>query len=235
MKRRPKSLALRAVVELLRTEHDPPGAPPTRDIFELILWENIAYLASPERRRLAFAKLKNTVGTRPEQILAARKGALEKVTALGILKKGTAAKVRECARIAVSEYDANMGPVRRQPIPTAVKGLQAFPSIGRPGAERILLFANRPVGLAPESNGIRVLERVGLIPHDKRYDRMYEASRGLTLGARTSTKLFQEAHLLLQAHGRTLCRRTSPRCSACPLMEKCAYALSHGKSKRGPG
>jgi endonuclease-3 len=233
MKQRPKRLSLSSVVALLRTHYGRPEPPPTIDLFELVIWENIAYLASPARRRLAFDKLRETVGTRPERILAARQGDLEKVTALGILRKGTAAKLRECARVAITEFDGDMRPVLRLPIPTAVKRLRTFPSIGKPGAERVLLFANRPVGLAPESNGIRVLDRVGLIPHDQRYNRMYEGSRGITVGARTSAKRFQEAHLLLQTHGRSLCRRKAPRCSACPLKERCVFARSHGMSRRG--
>jgi endonuclease-3 len=234
MNRRPKHLSLSKVVDLLRGQYGRPEAPPTSEPFELILWENIAYLASPARRRLAFEKLKETVGTRPEQILSARQSDLEKATAFGILRKGTAGKLRECARLAKEAFGGDLRPLLRQSLPAAVERLQAFPSIGKPGAERVLLFAGRAVGLAPESNGIRVLERVGLIPHDRRYDRMYEAARGLSLGGRTGAKRLQQAHLLLQTHGRSLCRREAPRCSACPLVERCAYADSHGSSHGRP-
>jgi endonuclease III len=232
MKKRPRPLSLREVVALLRTFSPPPERPPTSDPFDLVLWENIAYLASPARRLLAFEKLRESVGTRPEQILAARQKELESVTAFGVLRKGTAAKIRECARVALREFDGDLRPVLRQPVTTAVRRLQDFPSIGKPGAERVLLFAGRPAGLAPESNALRVLERVGLVPPARGYARMYQAARELSLGARAVPKRYQEAHLLLQVHGRTLCRRAAPKCSPCPLVDVCAYALRHGAGQR---
>jgi len=220
------------VIELLRAHYGPPATLPTEEPFELILWENIAYLASPSRRLSAFEKLRTTIGTRPDQILSARNDQLENVTAFGILRKGTAAKLRECARIAEEEFAGDVGTVLREPITTAVKRLQSFPSIGKPGAERVLLFASALPALAPESNGIRVLGRLGLIPHGKSYNKMYEAARGLSPGPRTTPRSFQQAHLLLQVHGRTLCRRKAPQCSACPLMKRCFYAGSHGVLRR---
>jgi endonuclease III len=36
----------------------------------------------------------------------------------------------------------------------------------------------------------------------------------------------QEAHLLLQQHGQTLCKRSAPRCGACFLSARCAWARS---------
>jgi len=52
---------------------------------ELIIWENIAYLASDKRRAEAFASLKQTIGTHPEQILAAQRSALAAIGKAGIL------------------------------------------------------------------------------------------------------------------------------------------------------
>jgi hypothetical protein len=43
---------------------------------ELIIWENIVYLANDTRRAEAFAILKRTIGTHPDQILAAQHSAL---------------------------------------------------------------------------------------------------------------------------------------------------------------
>jgi endonuclease III len=35
-------------------------------------------------------------------------------------------------------------------------------------------------------------------------------------------------HALLREHGRTLCKRTNPRCIACPLDSVCAHAPAKG-------
>jgi endonuclease III len=224
---------LRRMVELLRQHYGAPPKPPTRDPFELILWENVAYLASPARRQEAFDLLRATVGTQPARILAAKPAALERVTAAGILKGTFAAKLRECARIAVERFGSDVDAVVRRPLAEARRDLRAFPGIGEPGAEKILLFAGRQAVLAPESNALRVLVRLGLVAEDKSYARMYAASRAAAEALPQTPAAMQEAHVLLQEHGRTLCRRSAPLCVACPLAKGCAYCRSSGSVGKG--
>jgi endonuclease III len=219
-----ESLTLGKVVKLLREHYGAPTKPPTHDPFELILWENVAYLASPARRRKAFEQLKNLVGTAPEEILAADQSALERVTAGGILKDTFAAKLRECARIALEKFGGDLGALIRGPVDKAKGALRSFPGIGEPGAEKILLFTGQQALLAPESNGLRVLVRLGLIREEKSYARTYAASRDVARDLPMEPILMQEAHLLLQHHGQTLCKRAKPLCARCPLAPVCAYA-----------
>ncbi len=58
------------VADLARQHGHPPAAFPTR-AFELVLWENVAYLANDAKRREAFDTLKRSVGTKPREILDA--------------------------------------------------------------------------------------------------------------------------------------------------------------------
>jgi len=44
-----RSLRLREAIDALRRHYGPPSPPPTADLFELILWESVAYLAQPVR------------------------------------------------------------------------------------------------------------------------------------------------------------------------------------------
>jgi len=168
-------LTLGEAVKLLKQHYGPPKPLPTADPFELILWENVAYLASPNRRREAFEHLKRTVGTDPEAILATEQSTLESVTARGILKSTFAAKLHECARIVIEDFEGDLAAVMRGPIHKAKRALRAFPGIGEPGAEKILLFTARHALLAPESNGLRVLVRLGLVPEEKSYSKTYAA------------------------------------------------------------
>ena len=216
-------LTLAEAVKLLRKHYGPPAPPPSGDPFELILWENVAYLASPSRRREAFELLKSTVGTSPMAILAAGPGALERVTARGILKENFADKLRECAHLAVEDFGGDLRKVIRGPLSAAKKALRCFPGIGEPGAEKILLFTGRQALLAPESNGLRVLVRLGLLREETSYSKTYAASRRTAESLRAEPGVMQEAHLLLFGHGRTLCKRTAPRCEPCPLARGCAY------------
>jgi endonuclease III len=219
--------ALREAVKVLKKHYGAPAPLPSTDPFELVLWENVCYLAPPARRREAFEQLKRTVGTSPTAILTAKQQALEGVTSRGILKSTFAAKLRECARIAVKDFAGDLGEAIRQPLSTAKRALRSFPGIGEPGAEKILLFTGRHGLLAPDSNGLRVLVRLGLVREEKSYSRTYAASRQAAEGLPADPSVLQEAHLLLQQHGQTLCKRSLPRCAACPLAPRCAYA--HGE------
>ena len=60
----------KALTRLAEHYGEPPG-PPASDAFELIVYENVAYLAPDDRRRAAFEQLRKTVGLRPESLARA--------------------------------------------------------------------------------------------------------------------------------------------------------------------
>jgi len=218
---------LTAAVAALGRLHGAPADPPTGDPFELVLFENVAYLAPPEKRREAFEELRRDVGTTPGALLAARPGELERVAARGILKGTSAEKLRECARIAVEAFGGDVAAALDRDPAGARRALRRFPGIGEPGADKVLLFSGRAAVLAPESNALRVLARLGLIREEKSYAKTYAAANAAASEAlpRRASAL-RRAHLLLQRHGQTVCRRTAPLCRACPLRRGCAHARS---------
>jgi endonuclease III len=215
---------LAATVDRLAAFHGTPPSPPTRDAFELILYENVAYLAPDERRLRAFHQLEATVGTRPEAILAASPQSLEAVTSHGILKGTSAAKIRRCAEILHTSFRGDLRPVLAEPVDRAKRALQRFPGIGEPGAEKILLFcAGRPF-LAPDSNGLRVLVRLGLVQEQSSYARTYAAARSVAQQSGMDVEALQRAHAVLRMHGQRLCKSNRPHCSDCPLQAECPSA-----------
>jgi len=218
------AISLRRVVRVLETRYGPPEPPPTADPFELVLYENVAYLASPALRREAFELLKRTVGTGPAEILGARRKDLEAVGSRGILGARFAEKLLECARIALEQFGGDLDRATRTPLPEAKRALMRFPGIGEPGAEKILLFSGRQALLAPESNGLRVLTRLGLVREERSYAKTYAGSRTADRGLPETPGARQTAHLLLARHGRTVCKRAEPLCESCALRAICAYA-----------
>ena len=149
------------MVDKLQQHYGAPAPPASTDPLELVIWENIAYLASDKRRAEAFAILKRTIGTRPEQILAAQHSALAAIGKAGILPDVSAEKLLTIAKIAYEEFDSDLRSALNRPLPQAKKALKRFPSIGDPGAGKILLFTRSYPVMALESNGLRVLCRVG--------------------------------------------------------------------------
>jgi endonuclease-3 len=219
-----RRLPLPGGLAALRKLYGKPDRPAWTDPFQLILYENVAYLASDARRDQAFELLKKHTGLRPEEILAAPPATLREIAGRGILPAGTAEKLREIARIAVEEFGGDLAPALRLPQREAIRELRKFPSIGEPGAEKILLFTGaRPI-LALESNGLRVLLRLGFGNEERSYAKSYRsAQEAASAEIPESGDARIEAHLLLRRHGQELCKRNHPRCDACPLRPECAY------------
>ena len=124
----------------------------------------------------------------------------------------------------MEDFGGDLEAVIREPLDKAKRALRSFPSIGEAGAEKILLFTGQQAFLAPDSNGLRVLVRLGFVREEKSYARTYAASREAARELAAKPGPMQEAHLLLQLHGQTLCKRSAPRCGECPLRPNCGHA-----------
>ena len=217
-------MPLSQVVEQLQAHYGQPKLPKLNGPWEMVLWENVAYLADDDRRREAFQLLKKRIGTEPGQILSASSAALLEVTRHGIVAEQFAKKLRKCAQIALEEFDGDLRPVLKLPIAKAKKALQKFPGIGEPGAERILLFCHTQPILALESNGLRVLLRLGFGEEKKSYATTYRlVQKAVEEGLATDYSWLIQAHLLLRHHGQELCKRTKPECKKCPLAADCQF------------
>src|SRR5712691_11398313 len=163
----PGTSALSPVVDALRKQYGRPKPPTVTDPLEQVLWENVAYLANDQRRAQAWKRFKREVGTKPPQILAAPREKLMGIARAGITPSNSAEKLRETAAIALDLFGGNLKPVLKLPLQEAKKALRKFPSIGEPGAEKILLFAGSHPVLALDSNGLRVLLRLGFGKEDR--------------------------------------------------------------------
>jgi endonuclease-3 len=208
-------------------------APPATGPLELILWENVAYLTTDARRAAAFKALRAKVGTTAARILKVDPRRLHEALALGgILPAQRVGKLLKTAELVEQRFGGDLDAVLRLPPAQAMKALRTFPGIGEPGAEKILLFTGVLPVLAVESNGLRVLLRLGYGAEKKSYSATYRsaqaaAARELAEDCRT----LQRSHLLLRRHGQELCRRSAPRCPECPLSDGCAFARSTGRER----
>ena len=218
-------LELPALLDRLAAVYGEPPRAPDRGLYELVLLENVAYLTDDAQRSAAFRALARGIGTRPEAIAAAPDAALEAVTGHGILAPHQAEKLRTIARLSIDDFGGDLdAAVRPLGLRQAKRALMKFPSIGEPGAEKILLFARFHAVLGLESNGVRVLARVGLVAEAKSYSATYRAVQ--QLGAPFvdfGMEWLIRAHQLLRQHGQELCKRNRPLCERCPLSDACAF------------
>src|SRR5262249_33596097 len=149
------------------------------------------------------------------ELLAISKGA-------GIHPEQRARRLQEAARILLQEHGGDERALLALPLPQAMKALQQFPAIGRPGAEKILLFTGTAAPLALGSNGLRALLRLGDGAERKGDDASYRSAQAAAAAELPEdAALRQRAHLLLRELGRRTCKRSAPECPGCPARALC--------------
>jgi len=226
----PKSVrSLGRVINELRKLYGSPKPPAVTDPLGMILLENIAYLVSDERRVQAFNNLSERVGLTPPEILMAPENKLIEIARLGGMHPvARVEKLRLIAQIALQEFNGDFDRVLKQPLATVKKSLKKFPGIGDPGAEKILLFSRTQPVLALDSNGLRVLLRLGYGEESRSYSATYRSAQDAAgKGIKKDFDWLIAAHQLLRRHGQELCKNVNPVCAQCPLKSLCSYYRDH--------
>ncbi|HEV7395482.1 MAG TPA: hypothetical protein VGN86_03135 [Pyrinomonadaceae bacterium] len=220
--------SFKRIIENLEDQYGTPRAP-LSDPLQIILWENLGYLIPDEKRSAAFQRLRKEVGLQPGAILSAPGDKLLEIAKLGGAQPQTRAqRLREIALIVMNDFEGSLDPVMELPLPKAIKALKKFPAIGEPGAEKILLFSKAYPVLALDSNGLRVLLRLGFGEEKKDYTASYRSVReAINKQAGNDFDFLIRAHQLLRLHGKTLCKTSKPFCFECPVAKYCAYFAEH--------
>src|SRR6266478_1282675 len=217
--------AFTKIIDELRRFYGSPAPPKVHDPLSLILLENVAYLVSDERRERAFDALREKVGLTPPEILTAHEETLLEVARLGGMHPAARVeKLRRIAQTALQEFEGDFDKVLTLPLAQAKKSLKKFPGIGEPGAEKILLFSKTHPILALDSNGLRVLLRLGYGEERKSYSSTYRSAQEAVEGElKKDFDWLIAAHQLLRRHGQELCKTARPLCSRCPVKSDCRY------------
>lgn len=213
---REAATALREVYGNLKVEITYP--------FEMVIFENAAYLVDDARRIATFRALKTEIGISPEAILRHSEAEIAEVIAGGGMKpEHRAGKVRESAAVAKRIGLPRLRDAVRTDPDVAKKLLCEFPSVGEPYADRILLFAGGHPRIAADSNALRVLTRLGFVEEAKSYSTTYRRAATLAASEVKDLETARTLHLLLRRHGQEVCKTSQPRCGLCPLREECDW------------
>ena len=212
------------ILAALRHCYGKPPNPVTRDPFEMILWEQVG---TDAQRMVAFDALRTEVGFSPDAIAAASDATLHRIARLGghMAADSRGNRMRQSAQLVLRRWNSDLRNALRLPLPQGRKALQEFAGIGEPGADKILVFAGKARLLPLDSNGLRVLGRIGLIVEEKDYRRTYRNAQAvLAPSLPRSYDALIAAHHLLRQHGQVLCKTNAPACHTCPLRPSCTYA-----------
>jgi len=227
--RRP-TLPLRVYIDRLRVLYGRPKRPIPSGPFEWIIWEHVASVPDDEQRALVFRTLRQKIGTTPQAILRTPKPKMLELLAPGGPNGATRlARLREAAELMIEIGLARVRTLVRENPGEAKKLLKRFKGIGEPGAERILLFCRTQATLAPEANGLRVLNRIGYGKPNANGPAAYrQITEALSPDLPRDYNWLIQAHQLLRRHGQDVCR-TTPRCEVCPLAPDCAWFRRGGR------
>jgi endonuclease-3 len=199
--------------------------------FGIVLWKNIGYLIDDDRRAALLAEFATRVGANPAAIAAAPRGTLMDIAMrAGMRPQDRVEKWREIASLALEHANGDLdATLRKLPAAKAAALLKAFPGIAQPGADEIMLFTGLEVRPAIDSNGLRTMLRLGLCKEGASYSASYKAAiEALQSQPKANRAWFERAFRVLRQHGQTLCKRTAPKCTACPLETDCPRLLLKG-------
>jgi endonuclease-3 len=227
--RRSAARGLKATIAKLATLYPVPK--PLSDPLAMIVWDNIGYLIDDTRRAELFEEFYARVGLDADKIMRAPGNVLLDIAKRGGMNPGTrVARLKNIAAIARECGDGGLlAALKSLPLPKARTLLKKFPSIADPGADKILLFSGISVQPALESNGLRVLVRLGFAPQQSSYTAGYKAAvTALKEQGVMERDWLVQAYVLLRAHGQALCKRSAPNCMACPLDKSCAHQPATG-------
>ena len=227
--RAPRS-KLAVIVARLKKHYGAQPPPPATDAFGLYLWDRVGYLVDDDRRLVAFERLKREVGLTPAAILAASPATLLAIaTSGGIEGHKRAAHMRNAAETVMGELDGNLDAVLTRPLPDARRALRKLPMVADAGAERIILFAGAHPVLTLESNGMRVLQRMGYGQPHRDYTRSYKTVIAAAAPeAKQDVMWLTDAHRLLRHHGKEVCKTSAPLCGVCIVRGDCAFGSRPG-------
>jgi endonuclease III len=202
-----------------------PGWP--TDPYLFLVWWHCGYPQSDAACAKGWESLRGQMGVDPERILAANPKELARALSPGgMVPELRALRLKEIAERVLKEHAGDLrAGLKGLPVAQMRRALKKFPNIADPGADRILLFGGMSPVAAVPSNNPHVLVRIQSGPEGKNYGETYrEAQRTIAEGVPATFDARMRAYLLLKVHGHHLCKRTNPKCHACPVASNCKGA-----------
>jgi endonuclease-3 len=203
-----------------------PAAEPLREPLAILVWDNIGYLIDDARRGALFGEFERRIGLKAHEIANASMPVLSDIASRGGMHpQKRAERLREIGRLAIDACGGDVAAaLRKLPLAKARTLLKKFPSVGDPGADRIILFCGIAALPSVDSNGMRALVRLGFCAERKTYAQTYKAAvAALHDAGQDDAAWLIRAYLVLREHGKALCKRAAPICEPCPLDGSCAH------------
>ena len=210
------SNTLKKVYERLHVVFGPqqwwPGESPFEVLVGAVLVQNTAW-TNVER---AIANLRDAGVLTPRALYAlAEKELAELIRPAGYYQV-KARRLRNLLNLVVEEYDGSLDAMFSTDLATLREQLLGVSGIGSETADAILLYAANKPTFVVDTYTHRILARHGWIGYDADY---HEIKDHFESSLPPDERLYNEYHALLVRLGKDYCRKTGPKCEACPLAD----------------
>jgi endonuclease-3 related protein len=127
-----------------------------------------------------------------------------------------AKRLRSLLEFLVQRYDGSLDAMFKTSLPELREELLNVHGIGPETADSILLYAGNLPSFVVDAYTHRVFSRHGWIDFEADYHQIQDYIQG---ELPQEVSLYNEYHALLVRLGKDYCRKTNPKCEACPLRE----------------
>lgn len=189
-----------------------PGESPFEVMVGAVLVQNTSW----ENVKRAIRNLRDADLMEPHALYAVPEAELEELIRPAGYYRVKAKRLRSLLKFFIERYDGSIEAMFATPLDVLREELLAVHGIGRETADSILLYAGNLPRFVVDAYTYRVLTRHGWIGFEADYDQLQEYFEG---NLAEDPVLYNEFHALLVRLGKDYCRKTGPKCAACPLRE----------------
>lgn len=189
-----------------------PGDSPFEVMVGAVLVQNTAW-RNVER---AIQNLRDAGVMRPHALYAVPPEELAQLIRPAGYYQLKAKRLRNLLKFLVERYDGSLDQMFAADLAALRDELLAIHGIGPETADAILLYAGGLPTFVVDTYTHRVLARHGWIGYDALY---HEIKDYFETALPADSVLYNEYHALLVRLGKDYCRRTAPKCDACPLAD----------------
>lgn len=193
-------------------QHWWPGESPFEVLVGAVLVQNTAW-RNVER---AIDNLRDAGLMEPHKLYALPESELAELIRPAGYYQVKARRLRNLLRFVVEQYDGSLDAMFSVGVSTLREELLGVNGIGPETADAILLYAGGLPTFVVDAYTHRVLARHGWIGYEADY---HEIKDHFEASLPQDAALYNEYHALLVRVGKDFCRKTGPKCEACPLAE----------------
>ncbi len=194
---------------------------PANSSFEVVIGAILTQNTAWGNVEKAIKNLQETNTLTPESIVNTPTTKLEQLIKPSGFFRQKAERLQNLAKHLVTEWQSDTESFCSGPLNEARNRLLKRPGIGPETADSILLYAaNRP-SFVVDAYTKRTFERIGIL-HGKE---TYEEVRQIFMQTLPEdVELYNEYHAQIVELAKTFCKKQSPLCKECPLLDQCCFA-----------